>query len=1335
VPDRPPARRPHGPPPDWGLSAPAYAVLGGAGVVLFLAAIVTPVLANLPQAALLRVGLAATGGFLAVVGIGRWNVLRQYSRRGRRPSESDLKAEMPSIEFFSPPAPPGEERPRRRTAPYTARPLARASLVVVLGVIAILLLSALPSVPGTAGSAAPAPAALAPARATGAPPTPTCDPPFYPVYTDVDGLDPPLPKYSDQSPCQITHDEVHATFASGTSGSGEQVNFPIHLPGNGTFGPSSEYTDAYLGMVVSGDSSSVDGQSYAELVMTPGSNATGVDWSLTVAIWSLLLNTSCSSGLNFTWLNEYGCEVDDAAPGGHTSLATNLPGDTFANVTFFGSVSGPSGTLTIGFNDSSDPAYSANYTASAATTGTDTFRPYYDSACPDLCYLNWSSPFGLGLGIDLCDALNCYSYNATAQAATAPIELFSPEYFNGISFRGDYQFVAYESSTGACSGATGVAGCTLDAEIGEYPAFTFNGTSIDFGGNYSWTTETFGGAPREFNALSTATDFVPLFVDELTNSSRAGYVAPGVPLNVSVRIQDLGSLKSVNLSYQPPGATERNTSMTLVAGSASDGFYNASVPDLGANGTISFRVVVVNRARESVSLPPVGYSPNTVLREAIPMVTAGLDQSPPGCGGLSIDGGAVEPNGSSTTLLAGFYPLRSDGCYPYVFSGWATTGGLSISGGSGRSTEVELHANGTVAALWSYVTPHDTVALAFSPSGCGTITLNGTVVRAPGHGPLSLVNGRTYSLNETPCAGDAFGGWSVSSTSNLTILGANLTVDGNGTVSADFVNDASSYPLLFETAPSGCGGVRLGTAGYVNGSTVNLLPGSPQPVGPFPCAGYGYAAGNVSTAGGASLAGGSVSLSAAGSIQYRYYRLTLVDIVTSPAGCGGIEFDGILESSGVELNLTNHTVHTVLAEPCSGYYVQAFVAFGDLSLSGTVLTVNGPGTLEASFRAGVEEYWVGFISEPITCGQVTFDGTGYGNSEFDYVLPDSTHSLGVTSCAGYGFVSWQVSGGVSLADPATDATNLAVVNGSGSIEAIFHPLVAVEVETNPATCGGIVIDGFAYGNGASPLFPEGATFPVEAVPCTHTYLSAWQTSGGAAVAGGNLTLTATAIVLAVFLTELYPVHIAIDPASCGPLTLDGLEEQNNTTVPLPAGLYTLGTSPCTGFELLQFATDAGLSVSGLSLDVNGAGNLTEEDGPVPPALSLAVPATAGIGTTVYVSVAVAVPVPPYNYTYAWSFGDGSTATTPSNFTSHTYARGGTYEVSVTVTDPYGRVATADENVSVVAGPSAAALGIGPLGLAIILGGVAIVVAGAVVTIVRARRPRAPPGDGSVEEAP
>ena len=86
---------------------------------------------------------------------------------------------------------------------------------------------------------------------------------------------------------------------------------------------------------------------------------------------------------------------------------------------------------------------------------------------------------------------------------------------------------------------------------------------------------------------------------------------------------------------------------------------------------------------------------------------------------------------------------------------------------------------------------------------------------------------------------------------------------------------------------------------------------------------------------------------------------------------------------------------------------------------------------------------------------------------------------------------------------------------------------------------------------------------------------------------------------------------------------------------------------------------------------------------VAPTATLTGPASAGVGTAQSFKASatdVSPAVQAAGFTYAWTFGDGSSGTgaTPS----HTYATAGTYTVTVTAKDEYGKTGAASETITI-----------------------------------------------------
>jgi hypothetical protein len=302
------------------------------------------------------------------------------------------------------------------------------------------------------------------------------------------------------------------------------------------------------------------------------------------------------------------------------------------------------------------------------------------------------------------------------------------------------------------------------------------------------------------------------------------------------------------------------------------------------------------------------------------------------------------------------------------------------------------------------------------------------------------------------------------------------------------------------------------------------------------------------------------------------------------------------------------------------------------------------------------------------------------------------------------------------------------VNGSGSITAHFHPLAQLYLYTTPTTCGSIEVNGLSYPDGAQLTLPAPNSYSVNSTPCAHYGFLYWLTSSGISVANGSLLMESAARLTAVFGPLTYQIQLNVAPGECGGVKVGSNLYVNNTSLGEPYGNYTIAPTPCSGFHLVSWDVSGNVTIKPLAsghylLTVTGTGKVLGLYRPVPPVVTIACPSSAAVGTSVSCTVVVGTLVPPYNYTYVWSWGDGSpTTTTAANFTSHTYGSLGTYQVQVTVHDPYGRVADANQTVSVLSSPpgSNTSLTLTAV-LAIVIGVLAVLAA-----VLLALRGRAPP---------
>jgi hypothetical protein len=1148
--------------------------------------------------------------------------------------------------------------------------------------------------------------------------------------TNGNGFAPPLPSNYPgvQYPCTLAdpttclgcygfHDEVHSTFSSNAPGSGSRVTFPITLPvdhnitiaGSTYPGLATVIQDYSIGIIATGDVLSVYNQTFVQVYFVPNESA-GNGYDIVLSAWSLHINLAGPASCNVMWLtwnDTYACEWEDMGGGKGLLLATTVPGGEPINVTFLGSASGDS-PMNVYVNDSSD-SLAREVTLDNSTTGVGNLHPAFNASCLDYCVLNWSTPpftFGMGFGADLCYGA-CDSYSENYTNMTLQPAVGAPLFYSDGKYQGQYPVLGMSSDSGACSGQPNVIICPPLAVDQEYLQFSFNGSALNFGTWRPWDTENWGGAQREFPISGAMNDSLPFWVDRLGDNSRDGFVASSTSINVTARAQVLGTVQNVFLNYTLPDGTTGNVSMVRVNGTGSSGYYNGTIPATGGDGTITYRLYSFDVAGTMVTSPEARQAPHAVLRGPLPTFEVKVEINIPGCGEVWING-TPYLSGATASLEPGYYPVHAQLCYPYVFQQWSATRGLVV--GSGPVGTLAVSANGTLEGYWQYVRPHDSVTLNFDPVGCGTTLLNGTAYSQAQ--TVYLLNWWNFTLNQTPCGLHSFAGWTVSNGSALRVMGYTLTVVGNGTLTANYILSAGAVTVLFHTLPGSCNGILFRGAGVVDNETLGLASGIPYPIAQDPCAHYGFR--QFNTTAGLTISGGTLTAMQAGIVTEVDYELTEVAVSTLPSWCGGIVWNGTFYAGGVLLNLTNNSGYSLYPSPCTGYYFTGFFATGGISILGNRAIVNGSGTLQANYQKGTPSAWVGFLTSPPGCGYIVFNGFNYVNSNWTNASPLTQYTVSAVACPGWGFVGWRTTGGITILG------DIAYVNSSGSIEAIFHPVVQLLIYTTPASCGAVVLAGVSYANGASVQVPIQSTLTLSATPCPGYRFSAWHNTSTAFLYTGSVVFIGPSILTAVFVPLKYSVGFLVQPANCGGITFNGIEYFNGSVILALGGAYQVGSVVCAGNMFLGWNVSGAVHLNGSTLLINGTGTVEVRFGPVPPTLTAAAPASSFTNALIQFSATVGVVLTgPQLYNYTWSFGDGSSVTTPVNFTSHSYSAPGTYTVHVTVVDPYGRRAEANVTVLVTV-PSLSSSSFTLLDGAVV--GLVIVVIAAVTLLARRRPP-------------
>jgi len=1072
-------------------------------------------------------------------------------------------------------------------------------------------------------------------------------------------------------------------------------------------------------MVVAGDPGSMWNQSYLEVLATPSLNLSlDLTWTVDVAVLSFVNMTyfdpvGCpAASLNLSWNGTYFCEFDDLPAASPLGLLSGLPGGTPLALAFDGTVGGSAG-LGVWVNETNGSSTSAFVRLNESTTSTYTFEPAYSAACASNCFLTWGQSYGLGMGVDLCPLgglafAACDSYNGTAYATLPPATWGIPEFWSGSSYSGDYRYFQPESASGVCDtnppvGIT-VAGCyefTSNGGDGFYPSFSLTPTGLDFGATYPGSVSTFGGPYEQYLDTPGTQDLAPFVETGVADSSLAGYVGPLSAINVSFNATDLGTIAGASLAWSVNGSAWTTSDLTGI-GTPSARAYVGTIPT-GANGPVRYEVNATNSAGLSISSPL-----RTVVRGPLPTFEVGIGIVPGSCGTVSV-GGRPYVNGSVALEGPGPVPISASGCYPFNFTSWQVTRGLSLGPGGAPGATLTVAASGNLTAEFAYVRPTLHLSIEVAPSGCGEVVIDGTSYA--GGAVADLLYGLSHELSFTVlCSGYAFGGWTPGA--NVSVLGSSLVLHDNGTLTATAVPVSQTSRVAFATNPLACGGVGLGGAGYTTGEGVYLAPGS-YSLTPEPCAHYGFE--NFTTQGtGVAVAGTDLTVSGNGTVTENNVHLTEVYVATSPGSCGGIVLDGTSYTNGTYVPVENHSSYTVTAFTCAGHYLDGFTASGGLALAGSLLTVSGSGTLLVVSLPGVPSIFVGFVTTPAKCGAIALGGTEYANGAFLTLSPGVVLTIAAIPCADYGVVGWSVAGEIAIVGGE------AYLNGSGAITAIFGALVPILIETVPSTCGAALLDGTPYSDGTSATLIDGKTYSIQPAPCAHYELQDFESSPYVAIQNNTIAPNGPSTITAVFVPIPYPIVTTLVGPGCGTVTLDRAPVGSGEVFRLTAGNYTLSATPCATSQFAGFNVTSNLSIADGHLMVTGSGYLTATFLPIPPSVSLGGDPAAFVGGTALFYAAVQVPVAATGYTYSWDFGDGTTNTTIVNTTTHVFETSGTFTVSVEVVDPFDHAANATLVVTVVAGSSTNYAG--TLGGALLALGAAAVVLAGIWLVARWRRP-------------
>ncbi len=638
--------------------------------------------------------------------------------------------------------------------------------------------------------------------------------------------------------------------------------------------------------------------------------------------------------------------------------------------------------------------------------------------------------------------------------------------------------------------------------------------------------------------------------------------------------------------------------------------------------------------------PPTNFSIPACGRAAY-NVTVAPTGSPGGA--VYFLSSAVTSSTAFGPLLPGEYSIRPYAPAGAGFTGWTTTGGVSILGSAADPwATLVVTGPGAVRAVFGSA---PTTAVTFEDTGTtlpGSIVLSAARLYTDGAPLATMANGSAYALSPgiygvqaLAPPGSNFSGWSVAGT------GVSIAPD--------------YFPYAWLDVSAAGGNATL-TATYAPSSSTDTA--------------YVYVSGN----GTATLNGTSTSSFLALTLSVGAYAFT-----SAPAP--GWAYAGLYYGSSAVITDFNPVTNVSLENGSSYLYVY----FTPLPVR---ITLDDAPAIGGTISA---DYGTTFLPNGATV-------TGVPGDSF----------FAAAANAGYAFTSWSVNSSLA-ADVLAPTASVTVVLVNASVTLTAHFAAAtyrstVAFAAVPAAGGSIEFNGVPYTNGTSNTSVANGTYLLTPVPAPgYSVVGPIVVNGSAVLTstylGTGLTVNGSAAVTVDFArapVPVYPVTFVANVPYGVTAALGNVSLTSGSTAWVSTGSYALNVTVLGNETFEGWSPGPGLHIGsvpsiGTTLNVSGPGSFTALVAPfgVATARVSPNPADVGVPVTFVANVSGAGP-----YTFAWSLPAGCAGANASTVAC-AVAAGGSYPVSVNVTDGFGAFGRSPVTTLVVHGPVGAGLSFSP----------------------------------------
>ena len=289
--------------------------------------------------------------------------------------------------------------------------------------------------------------------------------------------------------------------------------------------------------------------------------------------------------------------------------------------------------------------------------------------------------------------------------------------------------------------------------------------------------------------------------------------------------------------------------------------------------------------------------------------------------------GTVNPSGDQTVNHGGTLSVTATAEVGYIFVNWTVTGGVAITDGNATG-QFAITDNGTITA--NFTNDISILTMAGNPVGTGTTI--------PALGDTIVIRGTVVSIKAIPTVGCCFVNWTGDGIADPGDQNTTITVDGNKTVTANFV-DVDTLTMIVNPLEGGRTVPAVGDTIVAKGSVVPIKAMAEE----------GYRFLNWSGSGISDVGSWNTTITVDGSRTATalfelipYYTLSMA---VDPAG-GGSTVPAVGDTS-----VLDGSVIDIRALPAVGYSFINWTGTGIASPSNanTTVTVDGDKTVTANF--------------------------------------------------------------------------------------------------------------------------------------------------------------------------------------------------------------------------------------------------------------------------------------------------------------------------------------------------------------------------------------------------